>query len=312
MKKYIYCVSLIAFAATISQAEPISSTRLARQVNRSVSAAQRNNDQLIDSVSNTRVPPAQMRTYLRRGADPCRALSVAIFANNVPAIRVLAEFKGSCNWNDAVSQRLPLVIRKEKNEVFDALMETAPKVTCPDPFNYTPSPNKVAWQPLSATMLDSVNKQCFKTRQAKSNFLRDLMLLNPNQRTIFSLAESYTFGIHSEQVKEQWLASVEQLVKAGSSVSNDTLLDVIARGRANTYEGFRKIPFDATRTLVKQSLKGGANGKEVLAYLDSSKGEWVWEMYSAQERMRLSNILENKPEMQSRTWLGRFWQRIAD
>lgn len=312
MNKYIYCVSLIAFAATISSAKPVSSARLASQVHRSVSAAQHNNEQLIDSVSNTQVTPAQMRAYLRRGADPCRALASAIFANNAPAVRVLAEFKDSCNWNDAVSQRLPLVIRKDRNEVFKALMETAPKVTCPDPFNYTPAPSGATWKPLSDAMLANVNKQCFKTRQAKSDFLRDIILLNPNQRTIFSLAESYTFGIHSDQVKKQWLASVEQLVKAGVPVSNDTLLDVISRGRANTYEGFRKIPFEATRTLVKQSLKGGANGKEVLAYLDSSKGEWVWEMYSAQERMRLSNILENKPEMQSRSWFGRLWERITD
>lgn len=301
----------MAFSALISQAAPLSGARLERQVNRSVSAAKRADEQLMDSVSNAQVTPAQLRTYLRRGADPCRALSSAVFANNASAVRVLAEFKNGCNWNYAVSQRLPIAIQKDRNEVFTALMETSSQVTCPDPFNYTPSPNRNAWKPLSATMLDNVSKQCFKTRQAKADFLRDIILLNPNQRTIFTLAESYNFGIHSAQVRQQWLSSVGQLVRAGIPVSTDTLLQVIAQGRANTYEGFRKIPFEATRTLVKHSLKGGADGKEVMAYLESSQGEWVWEMYSDEERTRLSNILENKPEMQSRTWFGRLWQRAT-
>ena len=305
MKKYICCVSFVALSALISQAEPVSGARLARQVNRSVAAAQRVNEQLIDSVSNTQATPAQLRTYLRRGADPCRALPSAVFANNAPAVRILAEFKNDCNWNYAVSQRLPLVIQKDRNEVFTALMETSSQVTCPDPFDYTPSPGKVAWKPLSATMLNNVSKQCFKTRREKANFLRDIILLNPEQRTIFTLAESYDFGIHSSKVRQQWLSSVEQLVRSGVPVATDTLLQVIAQGRANTYEGFRKIPFEATRTLVKQSLRGGADGKEVLAYLDSAQGEWVWKMYSDEERMRLSNLLENKPEMQARSWLGR-------
>ena len=311
MKKYIYCVSFVAFSALISQAAPVSGDRLERQVNRSVLTAQRADEQLMDSIGNVQATPAQLRTYLRRGADPCRALSSAVFANNAPAVRVLAEFKNGCNWNYAVSQRLPLAIQKDRNEVFTALMETAPKVTCPDPFNYTPAPKGASWKPLSATMLNNVNKQCFKTRQAKADFLRDIILLNPNQRTIFTLAESYSFGIHSAQVRQQWLSSVGQLVRAGVPVSTDTLLSVISQGRANTYEGFRQIPFEATRTLVKQSLKGGANGKEVMAYLESSQGEWVWEMYSDEERMRLSNILENKPEMQSRNWFGRLWQRVT-
>lgn len=306
MKKLILLVNVFYWAATVVVAAPVSNTQLERRVSRATEAAVRQaNNNLLDAVNNPQVPAARLRTFFNQGADPCRALPFAVFANNAAAVRVLAEYKDRCNWKYAVEQRLQLVMQKDFVDVFYALMADNRGITCPDPFAFTPAQPGAQWHPVSAQMLAAVNQRCFQTRHTQANFLKDVILLNPGQRTIFGLGENYHFGIHSAQTQKQWLDSVEQLVKSRVEVSSDTLQDVISRSRSTAAGTNYNLPFNATRRLVKLCLQGGANGQAVLRQLDSPVGEWAWKNYSAEERMRLSNILENKPETQSRTMADR-------
>lgn len=306
MKKIILLINVLCITAWSAQAVPVSDAQLTRRVNRATRAAvQRANDNLIEAVENLQTPANRLRTFLKQGADPCRALPLAIAANNALAVQVLSEYKHTCNWKNAVEQRLHVVMQKNKVDVFNALMADNQNITCPDPFSFTPAQSGSQWHALSKEMLSSVNRYCFPTRQAKTDFLRKIILLKPWNGSPFDLAESYHWGIRSVKMEQRWLESVDHLVNEQVPVSADTLQDVIALSRLETVDGNYQLLFEITRRLVNACLKGGANGKEVLRRLDSPAGAWAWKHYSSEERMRLSNLLERKPETQPRNFTDR-------
>ncbi len=303
MKKLtvVFIVSMLAVVQ--AAALPVSSKnrRFSHAVKRRVLTAAQRNELLVKAASNPNAL-GQMRRLLNQGADPCRALPFAVFASNVRGVEILSEYKNRCNWKHAVEERLQYVMKKDLTDMFYALMADNRGITCPDPFDFTPTQRGSQWHPLSSKMLAAVNQRCFATRNNKSAFLKDMILLNPGQNHIFSLGETYKYGINSQDTQKRWLENITQLVNANVKVSNDTLQDVISQSRVSNYEGNSNLPFETTRKLVKLCLKGGANGQAVLAQLDQEDNAWVWENYSADERMRLSNILENKPETQSRSF----------
>lgn len=280
-------------------------SNISRGVDRAAANATIRRDQaLLDAVENPNQLSA-VRRLLEQGANPCRALPFALGANNAPAIKELARYGHTCNWKNAVEQRLQQVMQKDKVDVFYALMENNQNISCPDPFNFTPSPTGGQWHPVSARMLSAVNQRCFTSNRERANFLKDIIFLNPQQRTIFALGESYHYGIPNSSVQRTWLATIGQLIKARVKISNDTLRNVVTQSRVPSAYGAANLPLDTTRVLIKLCLQGGADGKTVLQWLDSNPGNWVWKNYSAQERMRISNLLEGKPEMQPRSLLDR-------
>ncbi len=296
---FVFCVITPQLMA---QGTTAQRRQLSRTVSRRVLTVAQRNDRLIEAASNPNAL-GQMRRMLNLGADPCRALPFAVFANNVRGVEILSEYKNRCNWKHAVEERLPYVVKKDLTPLFYALMADNRGITCPDPFDFTPAQCNAQWHPLSAGMLAAVNQRCFVTSRNQSAFLKEMILLNPGQNYVFSLGETYKQGIRTQDTQKRWLANINQLVNSDVKVSNDTLQSVIAQSRVtNTYDGSSNLPFDTTRKLVKLCLKGGANGKAVLTQLDQDYNAWVWENYSADERMRLSNILENKPETQSRSF----------
>ena len=301
MKKLTVVFVVCLLAAVQAVAYPASSKnhRFSHAVKRRVLTAAQRNALLTKAASNPHAL-GQLRRLLNQGADPCRALPFAVFANNVRGVEILSEYKNRCNWKKAVEERLQYVMKKDLTDLFYALMADNRGITCPDPFDFTPTHRGSQWHPLSPKMLAAVNQRCFATRTNKSAFLKDMILLNPGQNHVFALGETYKQGIPSQEAQQRWLSNINQLVNANVKVSNDTLQAVITQSRVNTYEGESNLPFDTTRKLVKLCLKGGANGQAVLQELDQNA--WVWENYSADERMRLSNILENKPETQSRSF----------
>mgnify|MGYP002854756941 CR=1 FL=1 len=305
---------MYGFLNGLLQANPVSEVQLNRQVQRATAqAAQRANANLLDAVNDLQTPEKRYRMLLNQGADPCHALPFAVFSNNARAVRVLAEYKDKCNWKYAVEQRLPLVMQKDRVAVFHALMADNQDITCPDPFAFTPAQAGSRWHAVSREMLAAVNQRCFRTPAARSDFLRNVILLQPGHRTAFMLGESYFFGIHSAKDQQRWLESIGQLLSTHSKISDETLLDVISQSRVASPEGVWSVPFSTVRQLVTLCLQGGANGPAVLKRLDSPAGEWAWEHYSAEERMRLSNLLEHKPEKKSRSFSDRIrhaYQRI--
>ncbi len=304
MKKFfvIFVLSTLALMQAVAQPATAQNRRISHAVNRRVlSVAQRNN-LLIKAAGNPNAL-GQLRQLLNQGGDPCRVLPFAVFANNVRGVEMLSEYKDRCNWKQAVEERLQYVMKKDLTDLFYALMVDNRGITCPDPFDFTPAHRGAQWHPLSSKMLAAVNQRCFATRTNQSAFLKDMILLNSGQNHVFALGETYKQGINSQDTQKRWLANINQLVSAHVKVSNDTLQTVISQSRvSNMYDGASNLPFDTTRKLVKLCLKGGANGKAVLQQLDQDQNAWVWEKYSVEERVRLSNILENKPEDQSRSF----------
>ncbi len=297
MKK-IQFVLLMLCAATLQVS---AQGRLSNALERRVARQPRQlNEKVFKAASNPRAL-GQMRRLLEQGADPCHALPAAVFSNNVFAVNVLAEYKKRCNWKKAVEERLNYVMKKDRVDMFYALMADNRGITCPDPFDFTPANPSQKFEPLSAQMLAAVNQRCFQTKGKQSAFLKNMILLNPGHQTVFALGESYKYGIRSSQAQKGWLENINQLVKANVKVSNDTLQEVISQSRVHSAYGNSNIPFDTTRQLVKLCMKGGANGLTVLHRLDQPENEWVWENYSSEERMRISNILESKPETQPRS-----------
>ncbi|MBR2082691.1 MAG: hypothetical protein IJ876_06780 [Elusimicrobiaceae bacterium] len=303
MKKLSLTFILCCFIVVCVSANPTTARnrRLSNGVNRAVLSASQRNELLVDAASNPRAL-GQMRRLLNQGADPCRALPFAVFSNNVAGVQVLSEYKNRCNWNHAVQERLQYVMKKDLTPMFYALMADNRGITCPDPFDFTPAKRGTQWHPLSSSMLAAVNQRCFATHRNQAAFLNGIILLNPSQNNVFALGENYQFGINSQDTQQRWLANINQLIDSHVKVSNDTLQNVISQSRVpNTY-GASNVPFDTTRKLVKLCLKGGANGKTVLSHLDREDNAWIWANYSSDERMRLSNILENKPETQARSF----------
>ncbi len=306
MKKIIFVLCCCLFALSTLQAKPSARNRqFSNALTRAVMTPAQRNQALLAAVKNPRAL-GQVRRLLNQGANPCRALPFAVFTNNVAAVQVLAEYKNRCNWKFAVEERLSYVMKKDLVDLFYALMADNRGITCPDPFDFTPALRSSQWHPLSSRMLAAVHQRCFQTTQKRANFLEDIILLNPGQKNIFLLGETYAYGIKSPNIQQRWLENIEQLVKANVKVSNDTLESVISQSRVNTYEGKSQLPFDTTRQLVKLCLKGGADGAAVLERLNQENNSWVWEPYSRQERLRISNMLEHKPEMQPRSFADRF------
>ncbi len=303
-KKITVVFGVCLLAALQGAAYPVSAQqrRVSQHVQRRVlTAAQRN--RLATKAASNPHALGQLRRLLNHGANPCRALPFAVFAGNVRGVEILSEYKDRCNWKVAVEERLPYVVKNDLTDLFYALMADNRGITCPDPFDFTPAQRGAQWHPLSAGMLAAVNQRCFATRTNKSAFLKEMILLNPGQKHVFTLGETYKYGIHSQDTQNQWLSNINQLVSSNVKVSNDTLQSVIAQSRVTNYEGVSNLPFETTRKLVKLCLKGGADGKAVLAELDQDHNAWVWEHYSADERMRLSNLLEHKPEQAARTFV---------
>ncbi len=301
-KSFIVLVVCLLGVVQISAHSISTKNQLSSQVKRRVLTAAQRNQLLIKAVHNPRAL-GQARRLLDRGADPCRALPFAVMSNNVEAVRVLSEYKNRCSWKRAVEERLQYTMKKDQVELFYALMADNRGITCPDPFDFTPNQHGSQWHPLSADMLSAVNQRCFVTSHGKADFLKDMLLLNPKKNNLFVLGENYKMGIPSKQVQQGWLNNIEQLVNSRIKVSNDTLQEVIAQSRVfNTYQGQSSVPFGTTLKLVKLCLKGGADGKTVLNRLEQEHNAWVWEQYSPQERMRLSNVLEDKPENQPRSF----------
>lgn len=305
MKKIIFVLCCCLFVVSTLQAKPSAHKRqFSNALTRAVLTPSQRNRALVKAVQNPRAL-GQVRRLLNQGADPCRALPFAVFTNNVAAVQVLAEYKNRCNWKVAVEERLPYALKKNLVDLFYALMADNRGITCPDPFEFVPAQRNSQWHPLSSRMLAAVNQRCFQTTQKRAGFLKEMILLNPAQNNIFLLGETYQHGIKSAQTQQGWLKNIDQLVKSNVKVSNDTLESVISQSRVTNYEGKSRLPFDTTRQLVKLCLKGGADGKAVLNNLDQEHNAWVWEPYSNQERMRISNILEHKPEMQPRSFTDR-------
>lgn len=305
MKKTIFVLFCCLCFVSMLQANPSPrKRRFSNALTRAVLTPAQRNQALLKAVQNPHAL-GQVRRLLNQGADPCRALPFAVFTNNVEAVHVLAEYKNRCNWKIAVEERLRYVMRKDLVELFYALMADNRGITCPDPFEFTPAQRNSQWHPLSSEMLAAVNQRCFQTTNKQAGFLKNMILLNSRQNNAFLLGEMYQQGIKSSKTQQNWLKNIDQLVKAKVKVSNDTLESVISQSRVTNYEGKAQLPFETTRQLVKLCLKGGADGKAVLNNLDQEYNAWVWEPYSNQERMRLSNILEHKPEMQPRSFADR-------
>ena len=304
MKKIIFVLCCLFFVSALQANPSPRKRRFSRALTRAVLTPTQRNQALFDAVQNPRAL-GQVRRLLNQGADPCRALPFAVFTNNVAAVQVLAEYKNRCNWKLAVEERLSFVMRKDLVDLFYALMADNRGIACPDPFEFTPAQRNSRWHPLSSKMLAAVNQRCFQTTQKQTGFLKNMILLNSRQNNAFLLGETYQQGIKSSKTQRGWLENIDQLVKAKVKVSNDTLESVISQSRVTNYEGMAQLPFDTTRQLVKLCLKGGADGKAVLSSLNQDHNAWVWESYSKQERMRISNILEHKPEMQPRSLLDR-------
>ncbi|MBO5911832.1 MAG: hypothetical protein J6Q05_06655 [Elusimicrobiaceae bacterium] len=310
MNKYTLCLTccLLTLFQLLSTPVFAQNRRFSQALERRVQNVELYSDQLIDAVEN---PAAlrKIRPLLDRGADPCKALPSAVFAKNAEAIKLLAQYQGRCNWKAAVEKRLPYVIKNNLIDVFSASLFENRTITCPDPFNFTPAQNNSQWNPLSPQMLAAVTQHCFLTQTDKETFLRHIILLNAGKNNIFQFGETYKYGIRSNYNQQRWLVHISQLLRLNIPVSNETLRDVISQSRVpNIYDGDSKVPFEITRKLVKLCLRGKADGPAVLNWLNSSQGKWVWENYSSQERMYLSNLLENKPEMQPRTFADRMCQ----
>lgn len=270
-----------------------------RKVAEEKARKERMTNTLIRVSLNPQTPESRYAYLLERGADACAALLPAVRADNAPAVTALNRYRESCDWAPLREKALKYAMHNDKFSAFGAL--TQEEGNCPEPFDFNPRVEGSRWKPLSTPMLHAVTSRCYRSAQERQDFLKDSVIrLNPGDRSIFWLGDAYERGITGPQMTRRWLGTVKQLVDARIRVSDRALWEVVALGRSPSIYGDAFLPFSVTRELVILSLKGGANGKQVLADLDKAEDNWIWKKYNREERKRLSNLLEGRPENEDR------------
>lgn len=273
--------------------------------------AELNTRRLVAELNKPAPDVNRVRAYIKGGAKPCPALPLAVHADNAPVVGMLAAVKDRCDWDSSVETALAQAMRGDKLRSF--LQLTREPVSCPEPFGFNPREKGSRWHPLSRRMLRAVTDRCYRTAEEKQSFFEfSVVKLNPGDRSIFWLGDTYEFALKGRPALERaWLDSIALLVEEKNfKVSDDMLMDIVALGRSPSIYGDSFLPFNTTRKLVLWSLKGGASGPRVLARLDNAEDNWVWKNYSKEERWRISNLLEGKPEMESRSWAAQAARRV--
>lgn len=315
-----------AFAAKRRAQDQAQALKLQKELERRVVLTQR----LADGIAKGTLTAAQINILMGQHADACKLLPAAVEAGNVEAIGVLFDYASSCaQWEETVSSSLKLAIQKKKLPSYKALLDNG--APCQDPFNMNKKDvRKSEWIPVEPPFLKAYINVCKTTPQARSEFLSDTISFNNN--SILPLADKYRRFLPDEEMAATWEKTISLMISWGIRVSDNTLMKMIYESRSITGKNKQKpacfarrgekfdpecseknyLPLDVTLKLVREGLRGGADGWKVAQRLQSDKGEWIRQRYSKEEWWRLLNVLEGKNENESRSWASRTYRKVQN
>lgn len=308
------------------QAVAQETARVQKELERKLFLTQRIGKEISDGTAGAE----RIDFMVRQGADACRLLPLAVQADNAGAVRALFNHASSCSgWKEAVAAAVKQSMNENKAAAYGALLERG--APCQNPFAVDWSDKNARWPEISSPVLKQYLNHCETTPQARSQFLRDTMTVNPEGRRITGLALNYR-RLLTPRAAQQWEKNIRDMIAWRIQVTDDTVTRIISESRtvygkskqkpacfSRRGDGFdpecsekEYLSFDFTLRLVRLALQGGANGKAVAQYLQSDKGEWIAKRYAKEEWWRLLNVLEGKTETESRSWAARTYRQMKN